>query len=192
MVNSVVFSPQEQELLLTASDDATIKLGAHALCASSKLPRPAPRPPSSWFASQKHLRCRPPSRPGPSQAGAPRPHRQSSSPQEAEEGGQEAAGSAAWPPLRRYTHTLPPTAARVQRRAARGLPRLAQKAGTRQSPAPSPTPFPWAWALGPSAPRVPWQPLWGLALFMAQRLAQDRAPPLGAAQHQGCKAVRPS
>ena len=51
VVNSVVFSPQEQELLLTASDDATIK--------AWRSPRTvrvhqAPRPRSffSWFASQ--------------------------------------------------------------------------------------------------------------------------------------------
>ncbi|KAM5330726.1 F-box/WD repeat-containing protein 5 isoform 2-T3 [Glossophaga mutica] len=52
VVNSVVFSPQEQELLLTASDDATIK--------AWRSPRTvrihqAPRPRSffSWFASQR-------------------------------------------------------------------------------------------------------------------------------------------
>ncbi|XP_059869718.1 F-box/WD repeat-containing protein 5 [Delphinus delphis] len=52
VVNSVVFSPQEQELLLTASDDATIK--------AWRSPRtvrvhqaPRPRPFFSWFASQR-------------------------------------------------------------------------------------------------------------------------------------------
>ncbi|XP_045702240.1 F-box/WD repeat-containing protein 5 [Phyllostomus hastatus] len=52
VVNSVVFSPQEQELLLTASDDATIK--------AWRSPRTvrvheAPRPRSffSWFAGQR-------------------------------------------------------------------------------------------------------------------------------------------
>ncbi|XP_066896348.1 F-box/WD repeat-containing protein 5 isoform X2 [Kogia breviceps] len=52
VVNSVAFSPQEQELLLTASDDATIK--------AWRSPRtvrvhqaPRPRPFFSWFASQR-------------------------------------------------------------------------------------------------------------------------------------------
>ncbi|XP_054440094.1 F-box/WD repeat-containing protein 5 isoform X2 [Pteronotus mesoamericanus] len=52
VVNSVVFSPQEQELLLTASDDATIK--AWRSPRTVRIHR-APRPRSffSWFASPR-------------------------------------------------------------------------------------------------------------------------------------------
>ncbi|XP_061055567.1 F-box/WD repeat-containing protein 5 isoform X2 [Eubalaena glacialis] len=56
VVNSVVFSPQEQELLLTASDDATIKAWRSPrtvrVCQAPR-PRPRPRPFFSWFASQR-------------------------------------------------------------------------------------------------------------------------------------------
>lgn len=51
VVNSVVFSPQEQELLLTASDDATIK--AWRSPRTTRIHQ-APRPrPFSWFVSQR-------------------------------------------------------------------------------------------------------------------------------------------
>ncbi|XP_007459023.1 PREDICTED: F-box/WD repeat-containing protein 5 [Lipotes vexillifer] len=51
VVNSVAFSPQEQELLLTASDDATIKAWRSPRTVRV---RQAPRPrPFSWFASQR-------------------------------------------------------------------------------------------------------------------------------------------
>lgn len=56
VVNSVVFSPQEQELLLTASDDATIKAWRSPRTVrvlQAPRPRPRPRPFFSWFASQK-------------------------------------------------------------------------------------------------------------------------------------------
>ncbi|XP_057580553.1 F-box/WD repeat-containing protein 5 [Hippopotamus amphibius kiboko] len=53
VVNSVVFSPQEQELLLTASDDATIKAWRSPRTVRvHQAPRPRPRP-FSWFASQR-------------------------------------------------------------------------------------------------------------------------------------------
>ncbi|KAJ8797569.1 hypothetical protein J1605_017301 [Eschrichtius robustus] len=56
VVNSVVFSPQEQELLLTASDDATIKAWRSPrtvrVCQAPR-PRPRLRPFFSWFASQR-------------------------------------------------------------------------------------------------------------------------------------------
>lgn len=54
VVNSVVFSPQEQELLLTASDDATIK--AWRSPRSVRIGRAPPlrrRPFFSWFAGQR-------------------------------------------------------------------------------------------------------------------------------------------
>ena len=54
VVNSVVFSPQEQELLLTASDDATIKAWRSPRTVRiHQAPRPRPHPFFSWFASQK-------------------------------------------------------------------------------------------------------------------------------------------
>nr|KAF6484430.1 F-box and WD repeat domain containing 5 [Rousettus aegyptiacus] len=54
VVNSVVFSPQEQELLLTASDDATIKAWRSPRTVRIRqAPRPRPRPFFSWFASQR-------------------------------------------------------------------------------------------------------------------------------------------
>lgn len=58
VVNSVAFSPQEQELLLTASDDATIKAWrspriVRVLQAPRPRPRPRPRPFFSWFASHR-------------------------------------------------------------------------------------------------------------------------------------------
>lgn len=54
VVNSVVFSPQEQELLLTASDDATIKAwrSPRTVRVHQAL-RPRPSPFFSWFASQR-------------------------------------------------------------------------------------------------------------------------------------------
>lgn len=54
VVNSVVFSPQEQELLLTASDDATIKAWRSPRTVRvHQAPRPRPRPFFSWFANQR-------------------------------------------------------------------------------------------------------------------------------------------
>ena len=54
VVNSVVFSPQEQELLLTASDDATIKAWRSPRTVRiHHAPRPRPHPFFSWFASQR-------------------------------------------------------------------------------------------------------------------------------------------
>nr|XP_021506801.1 F-box/WD repeat-containing protein 5 isoform X2 [Meriones unguiculatus] len=54
VVNSVAFSPQEQELLLTASDDATIKAWrSPRIVRVLQAPRPRPRPFFSWFASHK-------------------------------------------------------------------------------------------------------------------------------------------
>ncbi|KAG8518638.1 F-box/WD repeat-containing protein 5 [Galemys pyrenaicus] len=54
VVNSVVFSPQEQELLLTASDDATIKAWRSPRTVRvHQAPRPRPRPFFSWFAGQR-------------------------------------------------------------------------------------------------------------------------------------------
>uniref|UniRef100_A0A671E440 F-box and WD repeat domain containing 5 n=1 Tax=Rhinolophus ferrumequinum TaxID=59479 RepID=A0A671E440_RHIFE len=54
VVNSVVFSPQEQELLLTASDDATIKAWrSPRTLRVCQAPRPRPRALFSWFASQR-------------------------------------------------------------------------------------------------------------------------------------------
>lgn len=54
VVNSVVFSPQEQELLLTASDDATIKAWrSPRTLRIYQAPRPRPRALFSWFASQR-------------------------------------------------------------------------------------------------------------------------------------------
>lgn len=54
VVNSVVFSPQEQELLLTASDDATIKAWrSPRTLRIYQTPRPRPRALFSWFASQR-------------------------------------------------------------------------------------------------------------------------------------------
>lgn len=52
VVNSVVFSPQEQELLLTASDDATIKAWRSPRTVRA-LQAPRPRPFFSWFGSQR-------------------------------------------------------------------------------------------------------------------------------------------
>uniref|UniRef100_A0A8D1MEV5 F-box and WD repeat domain containing 5 n=1 Tax=Sus scrofa TaxID=9823 RepID=A0A8D1MEV5_PIG len=54
VVNSVVFSPQEQELLLTASDDATIKAWRSPRTVRvHQASRPRPRPLFSWFANQR-------------------------------------------------------------------------------------------------------------------------------------------
>ncbi|XP_049752588.1 F-box/WD repeat-containing protein 5 [Loxodonta africana] len=56
VVNSVAFSPREQELLLTASDDATIKAWRSprtVRALQAPRPRPRPRPFFSWFASQR-------------------------------------------------------------------------------------------------------------------------------------------
>ncbi|XP_028628743.1 F-box/WD repeat-containing protein 5 isoform X3 [Grammomys surdaster] len=56
VVNSVAFSPQEQELLLTASDDATIKAWRSPRIVrvlQAPRPRPRPRPFFSWFASHR-------------------------------------------------------------------------------------------------------------------------------------------
>ena len=54
VVNSVVFSPQEQELLLTASDDATIKAWRSPRTVRVlQAPRPRPRAFFSWLASQR-------------------------------------------------------------------------------------------------------------------------------------------
>ncbi|XP_058515474.1 F-box/WD repeat-containing protein 5 isoform X2 [Ochotona princeps] len=55
VVNSVVFSPCEQELLLTASDDATIKAwrSPRALRLLQAAPRLRPRPFFSWFGSHR-------------------------------------------------------------------------------------------------------------------------------------------
>ncbi|XP_004640435.1 F-box/WD repeat-containing protein 5 isoform X2 [Octodon degus] len=54
VVNSVAFSPQEQELLLTASDDATIKAWRSPRTTRIfQAPRPRPRPFFSWFASHR-------------------------------------------------------------------------------------------------------------------------------------------
>ncbi|MBW01446.1 F-box/WD repeat-containing protein 5, partial [Eschrichtius robustus] len=56
VISLVVFSPQEQELLLTASDDATIKAWRSPrtvrVCQAPR-PRPRLRPFFSWFASQR-------------------------------------------------------------------------------------------------------------------------------------------
>lgn len=52
VVNSVVFSPREQELLLTASDDATIKAWRSPRTVRA-LQAPRPRPFFSWFSSQR-------------------------------------------------------------------------------------------------------------------------------------------
>ncbi|XP_022433834.1 F-box/WD repeat-containing protein 5 isoform X1 [Delphinapterus leucas] len=52
VVNSVVFSPQEQELLLTASDDATIKAWRSPRTVRVRQAS-RPRPFFSWFASQR-------------------------------------------------------------------------------------------------------------------------------------------
>ncbi|XP_032706831.1 F-box/WD repeat-containing protein 5 isoform X3 [Lontra canadensis] len=54
VVNSVVFSPREQELLLTASDDATIKAWRSPRTVRiHQAPRPRPYPFISWFGSQR-------------------------------------------------------------------------------------------------------------------------------------------
>lgn len=54
VVNSVAFSPQEQELLLTASDDATIKAWrSPRIVRVLQAPHPRPRPFFSWFASHR-------------------------------------------------------------------------------------------------------------------------------------------
>ncbi|XP_054980082.1 F-box/WD repeat-containing protein 5 [Sorex araneus] len=54
VVNSVVFSPQEQELLLTASDDATIKAWrSPRTVRAHQAPRLRPRPFFSWFAGSR-------------------------------------------------------------------------------------------------------------------------------------------
>ncbi|XP_075415889.1 F-box/WD repeat-containing protein 5 [Tenrec ecaudatus] len=54
VVNSVAFSPCEQELLLTASDDSTIKVwrSPHTVRAL-QAPRPRPRPFFFWLAGQR-------------------------------------------------------------------------------------------------------------------------------------------
>lgn len=54
VVNSVAFSPQEQELLLTASDDATIKAWRSPRTVRVfQARRPRPRAFFSWLASQR-------------------------------------------------------------------------------------------------------------------------------------------
>lgn len=55
VVNSVVFSPREQELLLTASDDSTIKAwrSPRAVRLLQAAPRLRPRPFFSWFGSHR-------------------------------------------------------------------------------------------------------------------------------------------
>ncbi|XP_077005100.1 F-box/WD repeat-containing protein 5 isoform X2 [Tamandua tetradactyla] len=54
VVNSVVFSPLEQELLLTASDDATIKAWRSPRTARiHQAPHPCSRPFFSWFTGQR-------------------------------------------------------------------------------------------------------------------------------------------
>lgn len=54
VVNSVVFSPREQELLLTASDDATIKAWRSPRTVRiHQAPRPRPYPFISWFGSRR-------------------------------------------------------------------------------------------------------------------------------------------
>ncbi|XP_069871217.1 F-box/WD repeat-containing protein 5 isoform X2 [Dipodomys merriami] len=54
VVNSVAFSPQEQELLLTASDDATIKAWRSPRTVRIlHAPRPRPRPFFSWFTGHR-------------------------------------------------------------------------------------------------------------------------------------------
>ncbi|VCW69694.1 unnamed protein product [Gulo gulo] len=54
VVNSVVFSPREQELLLTASDDATIKAWRSPRTVRiHQAPRPRPYRFFSWFGSQR-------------------------------------------------------------------------------------------------------------------------------------------
>ncbi|XP_004714491.1 F-box/WD repeat-containing protein 5 [Echinops telfairi] len=56
VVNSVAFNPCEQELLLTASDDATIKVwrSPHTVRAlQAPRPRPRPRPFFFWLAGQR-------------------------------------------------------------------------------------------------------------------------------------------
>ncbi|XP_006863738.1 PREDICTED: F-box/WD repeat-containing protein 5 [Chrysochloris asiatica] len=54
VVNSVAFNPREQDFLLTASDDATIKVWrSPRTMRALQAPRPRPRPFFSWFASQR-------------------------------------------------------------------------------------------------------------------------------------------